>query len=421
MKLWAWLPCAAFLFAASVDGRAQPAPIELTYLCYEDGDECAVARDLLERFHHLNPRIRVNVDTVSFNVVREQLETRLNIGQGPDMARITNLGGFNKFYLDLSPYIDPSRWEAAFGQTLDWLRVGQSDRGVYGFLTQLTVSGPFINRSLFRRAGVAIPGPDASWDDWAAAVRQVRERTSVYSGIAFDRSGHRFAGPAISYGARFIDDENRVLPPDAGVRAFAERLIVWHREGLMPGDIWPTTTGTRLRSGTEMFVNGDAVMHYGGSWLILRYAEEIGDRFDWVAVPNPCGPAACVGMPGGAAMVAFRHTRHPEAVAQVMDYMTSEPVLREFYVRTMQIPAHRGLLDSGLEYPAAPAPARAALQMFATAYRRVSQDAHRLQGHPRNHVVFNALAEHLTQAINGSASLEDALRRIGEETRRAGE
>jgi alpha-1,4-digalacturonate transport system substrate-binding protein len=404
---------AVLLFVPHAAHTQPAAPIQLTYMCYSDGVECEVARDLLDRFHAAHPDVRVTVETVSFNVVREQLETRLNAGQGPDMARITNLGGMNRHYLDLRPYVDAERWERAFGPTLDWMRNGARDRGVYGFLTQLTVSGAFVNRTLFQRAGIPLPGPRATWDDWAAAVRTVRTRTSAYAGIAMDRSGHRFAGPAISYGARFLDEEGRPTPMDEGFRAFAERLIRWHREDLMPRDIWPSATGARIRSGTDMFVNGDAVMHVAGSWQVQRYAEAIGDRFDWIAVPNPCGPAACTGMPGGAAMVAFRRTRHPEAVARVMEFMTSEPVLKEFYERTLQIPSHRGLAERGLDYGAALAPAAVqALRLFAEEYRQVAPQAHRLQGYARNHIVFNAIADHVTQAIVGALTLDEAMRRI---------
>src|SRR5262249_37270558 len=149
--------------------------------------------------------------------------------------------------------------------------------------------------------------------------------------------------------------------------------------------------------------------------------DEIGDRFDWVVVPGPCGPAGCGGMPGGAAMVAFRHTRHPEAVARVMVYMASEAAVREFCSRTLQIPAHSGVVANGIEYPRASPAARAGLGAFAEAYARIPAQAHRLQAHPRNHVIFNSIAEHITQAIDGSASLDDALRRIELDTRRAGE
>jgi alpha-1,4-digalacturonate transport system substrate-binding protein len=407
--------------AWAVPSLAQ-APIELRYLCYADGDECNVAESILDRFHQTNTDIRVIVDKVPFNVVREQLETRLNAGQGPDMARVTTLGSLNRHYLDLTPYIDAADWDRAFGPTLDWLRAGARDRGVYGFLTQLTVSGPFVNKSLFARAAVPIPGPGATWDDWAAAVAEVKRRTGAYSGIAFDRSGHRFAGPAISYGARLVGDDGQLLPPDAGVRAFADRLIRWHREELMPRDIWPSATGSRLRSGAEMFINGDAVMHMAGSWQVQRYADEIGDRFEWIVVPPPCGPSTCTAMPGGAAMVAFRRTQHPAAVARVMSYMASAQAVRQFAERTFNIPARRDLSTEDLDFSSAASVSPAAvnaLKAFAEVAKMIDVQANRIQAHPRNNILFNAYAEFITQAIIGNRSLDDALTQIAQAVARA--
>ncbi|MEC7272476.1 MAG: hypothetical protein VXV85_02385, partial [Candidatus Thermoplasmatota archaeon] len=43
----------------------------------------------------------------------------------------------------------------------------------------------------------------------------------------------------------------------------------------------------------------EVVFMMSGSWQIGRFANEVGDDFDWWAVPAPCGPAACTGMPGG--------------------------------------------------------------------------------------------------------------------------
>ncbi|MBI3507742.1 MAG: carbohydrate ABC transporter substrate-binding protein, partial [Proteobacteria bacterium] len=129
------------------------APVELRYMCYADANECEVSRELLDRFEKANTGIKVVVDKVGFNVIREQLETRLEAGQGPDMARVTNLGGLNKYYLDLRPLVEAKYWEDNFGQTLDWMRVGGADKGIYGFLTQLTITGPFVNKTMFAEAG----------------------------------------------------------------------------------------------------------------------------------------------------------------------------------------------------------------------------------------------------------------------------
>ena len=58
---------------------------------YSDGVEGAVIEDLLKRFMADNPGINVILDNVAYQVVQEQLPIQLQAGQGPDIARVTNL------------------------------------------------------------------------------------------------------------------------------------------------------------------------------------------------------------------------------------------------------------------------------------------------------------------------------------------
>jgi alpha-1,4-digalacturonate transport system substrate-binding protein len=203
---------------------------------------------------------------------------------------------------------------------------------------------------------------------------------------------------------------------DAGFRAFSERMQAWHAAGLMPRDIWPGLTGTRWRTGGDMFINQDVVMHLTGSWSIQRFAEAIGNRFEWVAVPPPCGPANCSGMPGGTAVVAFRQTRHPAEVGRLMQFLVSEPVLKYYYERTFALPAHRGLARTGLDYPPETPPAAvAALRSFTASIERLTPLSHRLQAYGRNAVIFDTIVSQIGDALAGRGNLEDAYRRIEDE------
>ncbi len=404
----------------SLASAASAQNVELRYMCYADANECEVARELLDKFEAKNPGIKIVIDKVGFSVVRDQLETRLASGQGPDMARVTTLGGLNKYYLDLRPYVKAQYWEENFSQPLKWMRVGSEDKGIYGFLTQLTITGPFVNKTMFAEAGVAMPNEKATWDDWATAVAQVQKKLNVYAGIVMDRSGHRFSGPAMSYGAKFFDAYGQPAVIDAGFKAMAERMVKWHKEGLMPNDIWPAASGARWKDGGDMFVNKDAVMHMSGPWRIQSYVEKIGDKFEWVAVPEPCGTAGCSGMPGGAAMVGFKQTKYPKEVAQVMDFMAAEENLKEYFEKTLQIPAHKGLAKKGLDYgPKASPAAVAALKVFTANYDKLLPQSHLLQGYSKNVAIFNAIATYLTQAITGSLTLDEAYKKIDEEVAQA--
>src|SRR6266480_6803767 len=168
---------------------------EIRVSCYSDGNECEVTQEFAKRFEAQNPDVKVVVDKVPYKAIVEQLPVQLAAGEGPDIARVTDLGGLSKFYLDITPYVkDPKYWEANFGQTLAWMRPTPGDKGIYGMMTQLTVTGPYVNKTLFEQANIPMPGPQATWDQWVDASRKVAKATQVPFAIAFDRSGHRFAG-----------------------------------------------------------------------------------------------------------------------------------------------------------------------------------------------------------------------------------
>lgn len=405
----------AFLSLAVTTAAAEP--VTLRYLCYQDADECDVTRDLLDRFEKQNPDIKVIVDKVAFSVVRDQLETRLQAGEGPDMARTTTLAGMNRYYLDLTPHVNAAYWQQNFADSLPWMRDGANDKGIYGWLTQITVTGPFVNKTLFDQAGVALPKEGATWDDWAKAAAEVQKKTKTYSGIVMDRSGHRFAGVAISYGAKYFDANGKpTAVVDDGFKALTERMIKWHADGVMPPDIWPGASGAKWKNGGDMFINGDAVMHISGSWMIQRYQTDIGDKFEWIVPAQPCGPAGCSAMPGGAGMVAFKGTKYPAQVGKVMDFLVSEPIIKEYYERTVQIPAHKGVAAKGLEYgPKVGPAARAALKQFTADFAKISPIAHKLQAYPRNLSIFNASVNYVAQAITGTLTPAQAYAKTQEE------
>src|SRR5438093_13783609 len=123
---------------------------EIRVACYSDGNECEVTQDLAKRFEAQNTDVKVLIDKVPFKAIVEQLPVQLAAGEGPDIARVTELAGLSKYYLDITPYVkDPKYWESNFGQTLLWMPPTAGDNGIYGMMTQITVTPPTVNKPLF--------------------------------------------------------------------------------------------------------------------------------------------------------------------------------------------------------------------------------------------------------------------------------
>src|SRR5690554_3701137 len=128
----------AMLTALTLLGAAA-AQTELRFTWYDDGNEGQVLRDLLDRFEADNPDITVVIDTVPYDSgILQSLPLQLATGQGPDIARVTDLGGLAEYFIDLRPHLEsPEYWEDNFGPFLDWMRDEGSD-AIPGYMTQLT-------------------------------------------------------------------------------------------------------------------------------------------------------------------------------------------------------------------------------------------------------------------------------------------
>jgi alpha-1,4-digalacturonate transport system substrate-binding protein len=398
---------------ALVLGLAAPAMAqEIRFMCYSDGNECEVYEDVLSRFEAANEGVDVIVDVVPYQAILENLPVQLAAGTGPDIAKVTDLGGLNEYYLDLEPYVDAEYWETSFGGTLDWYRGGADRQGIYGMHSQLTITGAFVNATLFEQAGIELPGSDATWEDWAAASRAVAEATDTPFPMAIDRSGHRVAGPAISYGAALFDAEGDAILVDDGFTAFVEQFVEWHNDGTIARDVWAGQGGATYQDAAQEFINGELVFYYSGSWQVGRMDEQVGDFFDWQVVGSPCGPAgACSGMPGGAGIVGFEQTEHPEIVAAVIDFLAQEDIYAEVTARTRNLPGHLGVAAAGVEFQDASPAASAALAAFAADLPDVAPAAFAYQGYAGNRAMFGITVERVSQAIVGELTVAEAMER----------
>lgn len=401
------------VLAATLTTLPAMAQTTLRMTWYSDGNEGEVMKDLLARFEAKNPDIKVVLDSVPFKAVNENLPVQLAAGQGPDMARVVDLGGVAAHALDLRPHLkDAAYWERNFGPFLGWMRAPGNTGAIPGFMTQLTVTGPLVNKTLFEQAGVPLPGAKATWDDWAKAAKTVAEKVKAPYPVAIDRSGHRFYGVAVSQGTKMIGADGNPAAVDDGFRRAAQMIYDWHKTGVMSKELWGSVSGTAYRGANEEFKNAQVPFYLSGSWQIGQFDKTVGNAFDWIAVPTPCGPANCSGMPGGAALVAIKTTKSPAAVARVMDYLASEEILSEFYARTLFVPGHVGIAAKGVPYQGASPQAAAALKVFGNQVAALDPAAYSIQGYAYSRIVFNAAISRLGQAIAGEGTLEDAYKRI---------
>ena len=406
------MPRQLALAAVLLASAAMPALAgDIRIACYSDGNECPATKTLAERYMQQNPSVKITIDEMPYKAILESLPVQLAAGNGPDIARVTIFGPVLKYLGDMRPNLhDAAAFDANFGPQLTWMRSGKDDHGIYGLPTQTTVSAPIVNKTLFDQANVPMPATGATWDEWVAALTKVAKATKTPNAFAIDRSGHRFAGALISTGAKFFDAEGKPAVVDDAFKTMAAKYVGWAKDGTADKDVW-VASGGGYRDAFEEFKNAKLVMYFSGSWQVKRLETQIGDAFEWQVVSEPCGPAGCTGMPGGAAFVAFKGSKNPKESAEFLEWLGSNPVYAEYMAMTGNLPASAGVQRMGVKYSLTPA-GQAAMAAFTKDITTLSPVAYQLQGYPYSSSLLNPIADRLSQVMAGQITLDQAYARI---------
>ncbi|KFX19612.1 ABC transporter substrate-binding protein [Pectobacterium betavasculorum] len=332
-------PNTALLFSALALGlfsnSALAAKTQITFLYSDDDPELVhFMEQKVKSFSQSNEHINVNFVSTGYNALQTQLPMQLAAGLGPDIAKTTQMGLLG-YTLDLRPYLkDPAAFEKRYSAGIEKIMrvkgVHKAD-ALPGFVASWTADLPFINVTLFEQAGVPLPQPGYTIDDLMKSSKLVAEKTGVHIPFTIDRSGFRFSGPAYSYGARY-DKDGLINFPDTAAQEWIKDLKRWSDEGVFPREMWGAAGGGQYKSMADDFVNGNIVTYFSGNWLLNQFSKQIGDGFDWKVLPAPC-KEKCISMGGATFIMPFTTTKHPQEVAEFMEWLGSEPLQREIAER----------------------------------------------------------------------------------------
>ena len=398
-------PAATMAPAATEVPAATDVPVEqveLRFSYYADGTEAEVMQPIIDKFMAENPDISVVLDVVPYQTIDEQLPIQVETGEGPDLARITNFGAYQGKLLDLRTYLaDSAYYEANFPKPI------LEALGYGGYPDALTITGPYVNKTLFDQAGIEVPGEGTTWPEWTDITKQVTEATGTQYAISIDRTGHRFAGPAMSMGATLLNPDGTFTVDTPGFRAFAEIVKGWHDNGETPVEVW--LSAEPVNSCIGPFKSGQLVMCMSGSWQINGLVADVGDAFDWVVVPNPTGDGGSTGIAGGSAVVAFAGTQHPEAAARLVDFLIQEENYSEFSAGTLSLPAQSSVAANGVEFKTDNPMVLDALSAYTHEVSKLTDQAVALNVNPYAFAYYRNSANRIAQYLSGELTLDEML------------
>jgi multiple sugar transport system substrate-binding protein len=275
---------------------------------------------LAEEFMQKHPNIKINVRTVQFRDMVNDLARAVATGSGPDITYIDNpevaLFASRGLLLDLAPYIEKS-------DIVDVEDIYPGPRasvtwedGIYGLPRGANTIALYYNADKFREAGLDPDNPPKTWDElYEAAKALTKPEENVY-GIAFsavateegtfqflpwlqmtggdyDNVATEGAAKALNFWKRLIDE--RLASPDTLIRS------QWD------------STGT--------FNAGSAAMVISGPWELPRMSQEAQFEFRAALLPAPEEGAERASALGEGDNVILASTDNPDEAFQFVEFL----------------------------------------------------------------------------------------------------
>jgi len=309
----------ASTLSASTKGPLGPGKT-LTYLYFTNGPDLTATKALIAKFDKQTGD-KVSLQVVPFANLNEEVQARISAGDPPDVLQTNAPQIIGSDLVNLGAALGSS-WVKSLSPSL--IVGGEYDGEVVGLPNQLTVMGPFVNVTMFKKAGVPVPGVTSrwTWPQMIADVEKVQRVNHTPFGFSTDLAGDRIANVLAAYGT-FIYGANghgTMNTADATKALTMYTGLLEHNE--ISKDAW-IAGGENYVDGASEFLAGEAPVLLSGSWQVAGFAAQ-KMPFQWTAVPNPC-MVYCGGGPGGNYMVAFKKSSDPALAEEFIKFM-SEPV-----------------------------------------------------------------------------------------------
>lgn len=355
---------------------------------------------MAEEFMEAHPDIQVNVRTVQFQDMVNDLARGIASGDAPDITYIDNpevaLFASRGLLLDLSPFIEASEvvnTEDIFPGPLSSVTY---EGGIYGLPRGANTIALYYNADMFEAAGLDPDAPPRTWDELHAAAKALtRPDENVYglafSAVASEEGTFQFL-PWLQMAGGDYDN----VATEGSVRA----LELWKTfidEGLASPD-------TLIRSqweSTGTFNAGNAAMAISGPWEIPRMSEEADFEFRAALLPVPDPGAERASALGEGDNVILANTDNPDEAFLFLEflYANMDRVWNEFgYLPASAVEV------SDPKYP----------EIYAV-FEESMEFARNRGPHPDWPQISKAIQTAIQQSLTGQATPEDALAQAQEQ------
>ncbi len=402
--------------ASSGGGSAQ-----LTFVNWSGDTEKKAFDALIATFQQQNPGITVKTETVPYDSIQTNLDSRFQAGKPPDLFRVSyiDIGQYTSqdVLLDVSSTFD----QAAVDAFVPGLWQGiVYDGKPYGVPHQIDTTAILYRKDAFEAAGITdIPKSldDAwTWEEFGAVADKlagvVKGNQSPFMYDWQQAGAYRWLSWLFQAGGTLLAEDLKApaIDSDAGRKAVEFTQSFFTKK-------W-VARSTSVKSATypdSAFIAGTVAMAFAGDFLIPTIETGVKKKFEYGALPMPRDVNAASDL-GGNAIVASKDGKNPEAAAKFLKFLVQEEQQKQFCEATGQLPTLKALTTAQLDFAVRPDLMSTFTQQAAT----IAPDQVKQVTVPQFGKINAGLLDALEKGFLGGASAADTTAAIAAAVQKAG-
>jgi multiple sugar transport system substrate-binding protein len=278
---------------------------------------------LAEEFMAQNPDIKINVRTVQFEDMVNDLARAVATGSGPDITYIDNpevaLFASRGLLLDLTPYIENSEIVNVEDIYPGPLASVTYEGGIYGLPRGANTIALYYNADMYREKGLDPDNPPKTWDELYEAAKALTDPAANVYGIAFSAVATEEGTFQFLPWLQMTGGDYTNVNTEGAARA----LNFWKR--LLDEKLASPDTLIRGQwDSTGTFNAGSAAMSISGPWELPRMSQEAQFEYRAALLPVPEEGAERASALGEGDNVILANTDSPDEAFKFVEFLYAQ-------------------------------------------------------------------------------------------------
>lgn len=292
---------------------------------------------LMDLFEAQNPGIKVVREYSDWNGYFDKLTTQAAGGNVPDVFQLTPLHiaeyAERGVPMELADFVKAGKINLS-----DWdpkiVDTGKYRDKLYMVSIGMSAPAMFANVDLLKRAGVAIPGRDLSFDEFSAFVKEAQAKLGKDVWVLYDSSGNfdHFVINIVQKGKTITTADGKQLGFDKA--DVAEWLNWWddlRQAGTVPPADVMAENGSKPWEDSMMVHQKIAIQATNGNQLKI-FQQYMKDKVDILRLPTlPSGSSPYGELFTGVYLLIPKTSKHPEEAAKLIDFWANNVEANKLY------------------------------------------------------------------------------------------